>query len=103
MDAIYSSRSTEREGGFDDGDIEGFTRIADTNPPAETIALLNDDAEAARIAQMCRALDRDVLTSAAFADGAGDARARLVSVGRHALRGLPRKQELFTLDPEIAA
>ncbi len=47
--------------------------------------------ETARIAQMCRALDRDVLTSAAFADGAGDARTRLVSVGRHALRGRSRR------------
>ena len=59
--------------------------------------------EAARIAAMCQSLDRDVLTSAAFAASAGDVRARLVSVGRYALRGLSRAQELFTLDPEIAA
>ena len=59
--------------------------------------------EASRIAAMCQSLDRDVVTSAVFAGRAGDARARLVSVGRYALRGLSRAQELFTLDPEIAA
>jgi adenylate cyclase len=52
---------------------------------------------------MCRSLDQQVLLSAEFAASAGDARARLVSVGRYALRGLGRPVELFTLDPEIAA
>jgi adenylate cyclase len=56
--------------------------------------------EASRIAAMCRSLDRDLLTSAAFAGRAGDVRARLVSVGRYALRGVARPQELFTLDPD---
>ena len=46
----------------------------------------------------------DVLVSSAFAEAAGAAdRARLVSVGRYALRGVARPQELFTLDPELPA
>jgi adenylate cyclase len=54
----------------------------------------------ARIAAMCRAVERDVLVSQAFADAlARLERGQLVSVGRYALRGLERPQELFTLDP----
>jgi adenylate cyclase len=50
---------------------------------------------------MCRSAERDVLTSAAFAAATPAAdRARLVSVGRYALRGVARPQELFTLDPD---
>jgi adenylate cyclase len=58
--------------------------------------------EASRIASMCRSVDRDVLFSAAFREALpeGD-RTRLVSVGRYALRGVSRPQELFTLDPEM--
>jgi adenylate cyclase len=41
-----------------------------------------------------------VLLSAAFAAAAGEGRRRLVSVGRYALRGVQRPQELYTLDPE---
>ena len=49
---------------------------------------------------MCRAVDRDVLLSSAFAAAATPAdRARLVSVGRYALRGVGRAQDLFTLEP----
>jgi adenylate cyclase len=59
--------------------------------------------EASRIAAMCRALDQDVLLSSAFAQAAGPSRQRLVSVGRYALRGVQRPQELYTLDPEAAA
>ena len=57
--------------------------------------------ETSRIAAMCRSIERDILLSSAFAAAAppGD-RARLVSVGRYALRGVGRAQELFTLDPE---
>ena len=56
--------------------------------------------EVSRIAAMCRSAERDVLISAAFAaSAAGPDRARLVSVGRYALRGVERPQELFTLDP----
>lgn len=59
--------------------------------------------ETSRVVAMCRSLDQEVLVTAAFAANAGDARARLVSVGRYALRGVARPQELFTLDPEIAS
>jgi adenylate cyclase len=37
--------------------------------------------------------------SSAFADAAGQARERLVSLGRYAMKGVARPQELFTLDP----
>jgi adenylate cyclase len=57
--------------------------------------------ETSRIAAMCRSIERDILLSSAFAAAAPPAdRARLVSVGRYALRGVGRAQELFTLDPE---
>ncbi|MGH6905147.1 MAG: adenylate/guanylate cyclase domain-containing protein [Geminicoccaceae bacterium] len=59
--------------------------------------------ETSRIAAMCRSLDQHVLLSPAFAAAAGNARQRLVSVGRYALRGVQRPQELFTLDPERVA
>jgi adenylate cyclase len=56
--------------------------------------------EVARIAAMCRSVERNVLLSQAFADAmASSERGRLVSVGRYALRGVERPQELFTLDP----
>jgi adenylate cyclase len=54
--------------------------------------------EASRIAAMCRSVDQPLLISSAFAD-VGDIKRRLVSVGRYALRGVARPQELFTLDP----
>lgn len=58
--------------------------------------------EVSRIASMCRSVDREVLFSAAFAGSTPDPeRGRLVSVGRYALRGVGRAQELFTLDPEL--
>ena len=56
--------------------------------------------ETSRIAAMCRSLDQDVLLSSAFAEAAGPSRSRLVSVGRYALRGVQRPQELYTLEPE---
>jgi len=60
--------------------------------------------EVARIAAMCRSADRDVLLSADFAaavtaNGCGE----LVSVGRYALRGVARPQELFTLDRQLGS
>jgi adenylate cyclase len=55
--------------------------------------------EVSRIAAMCRSVDQEILLSAAFAGAAGAARERLVSIGRYALRGIGRPQELFTLDP----
>ena len=48
---------------------------------------------------MCRSVEQPILVSADFAS-VGDNRRRLVSVGRYALRGLSRPQELFTLDPD---
>jgi adenylate cyclase len=56
--------------------------------------------EVSRIAAMCRSAERNVLLSAAFAEAMAAAeRPRLVSVGRYALRGVERPQELFTLVP----
>jgi|SRR5215472_963758 len=55
--------------------------------------------EVARIAAMCGSIERNVLFSQAFADALGSERVRLASVGRYALRGVERPQELFTLDP----
>jgi adenylate cyclase len=55
--------------------------------------------EASRIAAMCRSIDQPVLISAAFAE-VGDIKRRLISVGRYALRGVSRPQELYTLDPD---
>jgi len=55
--------------------------------------------EVSRIAAMCRSVDQPVLLSAAFADAIASQRHRFASVGRFALRGVGRPQELFTLDP----
>jgi adenylate cyclase len=55
--------------------------------------------EASRIAALCRSIEKDVLISSAFAEAAQEEeRARLVSVGRYALKGVERAQELFTLE-----
>jgi adenylate cyclase len=59
--------------------------------------------EVSRIAAMCRSVDQPLLISSAFADAVGDERRRLVSVGRYALRGVGRPQELFTLEPSADA
>lgn len=56
--------------------------------------------EACRIERMCRSLEQPVIVSESFAAAAGPDRARLVSLGRYALRGVARPQELFTLDRE---
>jgi len=56
--------------------------------------------EAARIEALCGSLEQAVIVSSAFAEAAGDdARRRLVSLGRYAMKGVARPQELFTLDP----
>src|SRR5262249_31642982 len=58
--------------------------------------------ETSRIASMCRSVDRPVLISSAFAATLpAHKRRELVSVGRFALRGLGRAQDLYTFDPEI--
>jgi adenylate cyclase len=55
--------------------------------------------EVNRIAAMCRSVERDVLLSATFVAVARPAdRRRLVSVGRYALRGIAKAQELYTLE-----
>ncbi|GLH75742.1 adenylate cyclase [Bradyrhizobium sp. SSBR45G] len=60
--------------------------------------------EVSRIASMCRSVDRELLASSEFSAGLDDeGRRYLVSTGRYALRGIGRAQDLYTLDPEIAA
>jgi len=60
--------------------------------------------EASRIAAMCRSVDRSVVLSSEFVAATPQPeRARLVSVGRYALRGVGRAEDLFTLDPGLAA
>ena len=56
--------------------------------------------EVSRIASMCRSVDRHMLVSSDFCAALPPHEAtRLVSVGRYALRGFSKAQELFTLDP----
>jgi len=55
--------------------------------------------EAARIEALCGSLEQNVIVSSAFADAAGEVRRQLVSLGRYAMKGVARPQELFTLDP----
>lgn len=58
--------------------------------------------ETSRIASMCRSVDRPLLVSSTFAGALpGNERGRLVSVGRFALRGVGKAQDLFTLDPAL--
>ena len=52
--------------------------------------------ETSRIEGMCKALGQDILLSAEFARHFPT---RLVSLGRHPLRGVSTPQELFTLPP----
>jgi adenylate cyclase len=55
--------------------------------------------EVSRIAAMCRSVEQSMLVSEAFAEAMAEPEgARLVSVGRYALRGVERPQHLFTLD-----
>jgi adenylate cyclase len=56
--------------------------------------------EVSRIASMCRSVDQPLLVSSAFAAALGESGSRLVSVGRYALRGVGRPQDLFTLDAD---
>jgi adenylate cyclase len=60
--------------------------------------------EVSHIASMCNSVDRELLTSSDFRAGLDAAgRGYLVSTGRFALRGIGRAQDLYTLDPNIAA
>jgi adenylate cyclase len=59
--------------------------------------------EASRIAAMCRSVDRGVVFSSEFAAATPEPeRTKLVSLGRYALRGIGRAEELFTLDPALS-
>ena len=52
---------------------------------------------------MCRSVDRATVVSSEFAAATPEPeKENLVSVGRYALRGVTRAQELFTLCPPIA-
>ncbi|MBX3454077.1 adenylate/guanylate cyclase domain-containing protein [Ferrovibrio sp.] len=53
--------------------------------------------EAARIENLCSMLDCSLLTSASFAIAANRASGRLISRGRHALRGVAEPREVFGL------
>jgi class 3 adenylate cyclase/uncharacterized protein (DUF427 family) len=55
--------------------------------------------EASRIEGMCKTLNQNILLSAEFARHFPT---RLVSLGRHTLRGVSTAQELFTLPPDAA-
>lgn len=58
--------------------------------------------EVSRIVAMCRSIDRDILLSSDFVAATPEPeRSRLVSVGRFALRGVSRAQDLYTIDPEL--
>lgn len=58
--------------------------------------------EVSRISTMCRSVGRNMLCSSEFRDLLpAETQRILVSVGRYALRGVGRAQELFTLDPEL--
>ena len=54
--------------------------------------------EVSRIAAMCRSVDQPVLLSAGFVDSIPERRNSFASVGRFALRGVGKPQELFTVD-----
>lgn len=53
--------------------------------------------EASRIERLCEPLGRHVLASHQFAEAAVSSRSRLVSLGRHQLRGVREATELFSL------
>jgi adenylate cyclase len=58
--------------------------------------------EVSRIVALCRSVDRSILLSSDFAAATPEPeRSRLVSVGRFALRGVSRAQDLYTIDPEL--
>lgn len=56
--------------------------------------------EVSRIASLCRSVDQPLLISSAFASAIGEPNKLLVSVGRYALRGVGRAQDLYTIEPE---
>lgn len=59
--------------------------------------------EASRLERLCRTLGHSALVSESFATAAVGLRDRLVPLGRHALRGVARQQELYGLAPPPTA
>ncbi|MGH7929636.1 MAG: adenylate/guanylate cyclase domain-containing protein [Candidatus Binatia bacterium] len=59
--------------------------------------------EVSRIAGLCRSVDQPLLVSSAFASALSEANKLLVSVGRYALRGVGRPQDLFTIEYAMGA
>jgi adenylate cyclase len=57
--------------------------------------------EASRIEALSDELSPHLLISESFAAAATNCTGRVVSVGRHRLRGVSRDQELFTVDYEV--
>ncbi len=56
--------------------------------------------EASRIVALCGSLDQRVILSSTVAEAVGQHRDHFVSLGRYALKGVAKPQELFTFDPE---
>ena len=56
--------------------------------------------EVARIAALCRSVDQPILMSSAFVASVAEDRRHFASVGRFALRGVGKSQELYTLDTQ---
>ena len=54
--------------------------------------------EASRIESLCDSIGRRLLISSTFAEAATQCAGRLLTVGRHQLRGLDREQEIFTVN-----
>lgn len=54
--------------------------------------------EASRIESLCRGQQRRLIISSAFAETAPDQADRLIAMGRFALRGVSKPQQLYTLD-----
>jgi adenylate cyclase len=54
--------------------------------------------EVARIEALCEPLGRSILVSAEFVAAIADGDSRLISLGRHALRGVKRDKEVFAVD-----
>lgn len=59
--------------------------------------------EVSRIAGLCQSVDQPLLVSSAFASAIGEPKKLLVSVGRYALRGVGRPQDLYTLENDAGA
>ncbi len=71
-----------------------ITRTLKATPAASIGPAVN---EVSRMEAMCRALEQNLVVSATFAEAAKGSTDRLVSLGRYALRGVRKPQELFTL------